>query len=269
MRRPVDGIATDLGERIPRDVLVHIADRLDEYVIPEPGPDETAALLAAILPRFAAQRKRPVRFRDSALEPPRATILRALIPQLRTFHPAWWVGSLLTLVACLALSKQLGAAAVTPAILAPPLVVTGIACGLRTLRGGALEMELSCPVTPIQAILSRMLVVLVYLVGLGFCVAFLGVGSSASLLLAWCASLLLFAGLMLFLTMRVDSTMAGVVSAMLWAVQLLFRQTRLTLFSLPGTAGWVQLQIGALVCGLALLALLPTGLGQMVQRRVS
>lgn len=264
MKRSTEEVAHDLDGQIASAVLAPVLDRLDDWAVPEPGPAETEALIASLRPLLPApaQQKRPTaRFRDTALEAPRASILRALLPQLHVFHPAWWAGSLLAVLLCLALAAPLAAQSVPVSALAPVLVIAGLICSFQTLRGSALELELSCPITPAQAILSRMLVVLGYNLVLGCLAALFYGGPVLMMLLAWCASVLLFAGLVLGLTMYTDTTTAAVIATGVWVAQLLLRQTRLTLYSLPDSGGWVPLQLAALAAGLVVLALTLTGPG--------
>jgi len=255
VKRPAREVANDLDNRIDAEVLSQVFDRLDDYAIPEPAPVDTDRLIAAIRPLMPpVARPASSRFRSYALERPGLPLWRALLPQMRLFHPAWWLGSLAVLMVGLLVAGPLAADGWPVSILAPALVIGGVAYSLRTLRGGGLEIELACPITPAQAILARMIVVLVYNTALGGICALAMPGPALALLLPWCASLTFFAGLTLALTTLTETTPAVALSLMVWGGLILLRATRLTLFATSVEGGGTLAQVGALVAGLALAA---------------
>lgn len=266
MKRQADEIAHELDDQIDADLLNQVFQRLDGYAIPQPGPADTDRLIEAIRPLMPSAQAAGAparRFRSYGLERPGMSLLRTLAPQLRLFHPLWWVLSVIVLVAGVIAEGQ----GLPLAALAPALAVGGLAYSLGTLRGGALEMELACPVTPGQVVLARTVVVLGYHLVLGL-VAAAVLPNGGLALLGWCASLFFFAGLMLALTLMADTTVAAALTLAVWAAQMVLRGTRLTLFSAPGDGRWVLLQVAALAAGLAMAAYTLWGArpGRLLQR---
>lgn len=247
-------IARDIDHQLPVETVDTMLNRLDRFAVPEPGPAETEALIAHLRP-LMPQPSAPTaaRFRDVALVEPRSSMLMALLPQVRLFRPIWWLGSLLAVLLSLGLAGPLAAEGIPLTAVAPLLIIAGVAYAFGSLRGGALELELSCPITPAQAALGRMLVVLSYCLALGALAALVHGGPALPLLLGWSASLFFFAGLMLALTLFTGTNGAAALSLLVWGAQLLFRETRLTLYAQPGAPGWVQVQLAALAVGVLLL----------------
>jgi hypothetical protein len=247
-------IARDIDNQIAGETVDSMLNRLDRFAVPEPGQAETEALIAYLRPLMPKPSPAPTaRFRDVALMEPRSSMLRALVPQVRLFRPVWWLGSLLVVLMSLGLAEPLAAEGIPLSALAPLLIIAGVGYAFGSLRGGALELELSCPITPAQAALGRMLVVLGYGLALGAATALVYGGPALPLLLGWCASLLFFAGLMLALTVFTGTSGAAALSLLVWGAQLLFRETRLTLFVQPDAPGWLHVQLVALAAGGLLL----------------
>lgn len=255
MKRHADEIGADIDRKIPPETLERMLTRLDRFAVPEPGPAETEALIARLRPLMPqpAQASSP-RFRDVALAPPRASMLRALLPQVRLFRPVWWAGSLGAVLLSLLLAGPLSAEGIPLSALAPLLIIAGIAYGFASLRGAALELEISCPVTPAQAALGRMLVVLSYCLALGAATALAYQGPVVPLFLSWCAGLSFFAGLVLLLTLVTGTSGAIALSLLVWATQLSLRKHWTTLFADPGAPGWAPVQVAALALGVVMLA---------------
>lgn len=230
-----------------------LIDRLAAHAVPEPSAQETEALIARLRP--LVPRRRASRFRPAGMTAePESILLAHLTAQARLFRPVWWLSSLLLVLGGLALAGPLSDLGLSLAVLAPVLVMAGLAYGFRTIRGGALELELSCPVTPVQMILSRLLVLLGYNFLLGL-LAVLTLGAPGLLLLSWTACLFLFTGLMLSLTLYMGTTAAVVGSLTLWGLQLLMADVGLSLFALPGSRFWLPMQFSALALGLLLVGL--------------
>ena len=250
MKRQAGEIAQDIDRQIPEETLEHMMARLDRFAVPEPGPAETEALIAHLRPLMPppAPAAAP-RFRDVALAPPRPSMLRTLLPQIRLFHPVWWLGSLGAVLVALLVAGPLAAEGIPLSSLSPLLIIAGIAYGFASLRGAALELELSCPITPAQATLGRILVVLGYCLGLGALVALAYRGPAVPLFLAWCAALVFFAGLVLALSLVTGTGGAIALSLLVWAAQLLLRKSWPTLFTAPSSPGWMTIQTAALLAG--------------------
>ena len=281
-RRPA-GTAGPGGHLTPAEAEAVLA-RLATHLVPLPTAADTEALIDRLRPLLP--QPAPRRFRDFGLSrEPVALLLRA---QLQHFRPAWWLASLAFVLLGLLAGPSLAARGLSPAVLAPPLVIGGVLYGFRSLRGAALEIELSCPVTPAQVALGRMLVPLLYYLVLG-AVAILPVpglagalsgavlpgqalvaGSTqgavpaptgvfpepayAQLFLGWTAALLLFAGLMLTLTLYVGTATAAGLATVLWGLLCALHTVRLSPFALPAGPRWTPVQLALLALGLLLLA---------------
>lgn len=253
MTRNREDLIRELSADLGPGAAEHLLDRLVSHTVPEPSAQETDVLIARLrplLPRHQVRRFRP----DGLTQDPGAILLAHLAAQTRLFRPVWWLGSLLLVLAGLILAEPLASGGLSLAVLAPVLVMAGLAYGFRTIRGGALELELACPVTPVQMILSRLLILLGYDFLLGV-LAGLTIGAPGLLLLSWTACLLLFTGLMLALTLCLGTTAAVVGALSLWGLQLLLVERGLSLFTLPGAGLWMPMQVGAMALGLILVAL--------------
>lgn len=271
MKRRTDEWVQDLDGRMSTGEVEAILARLDAAVAPDPSPDQTRELVARLRPLMP--RGGPAsdtRFRAAGLEQPLFTLFRCLILQARLFfRPVWWLGSLAAVAAGLLAAPALAELAIPLSALAPVMVIAGVAYGFRSLRGAALELELSCAVTPAQAVLSRILLMMGYYLLLGAAAALAGAGPFLTLLLSWCAALTLFTGLMLALTLYTGAIGAAVLTFSFWGLELVTRQLWPGLFSQPGTTAWLPAQMAALAAGLALgaFALSRPSLTRLAARR--
>jgi len=261
-----------------------VLNRLAGHLVPQPTTAETAALinrLRPLLPRPAARR-----FRTSGLS--REPLAHFLRTQLHHFRPLWWLASLGFVLLGLGAGSFLADWGLSPAVLAPPLIIGGVLYSFHSLRGAALELELSCPVTPAQVALGRILVPLLYCLVLGALPVLAGTITSGPavlvapapaflpsailavrLFLGWAAALFLFAGLMLTLTLHFGTYTAAGLSTALWAGLAGLHRLPLSPFSLSHGALWTPLQVGGLTAGLLLLcaALRGDRLRRWVERR--
>lgn len=245
-----------------------LSTKLDRFTAPLPDPVETAALIERLRPLAAARQTSQARFRETGLHRhPLYAMLDWLLVQTHLFHPGFWVASALLLVvglvAGITVSRAPGGLAL--ALMAPLPALLGVAYAFRASSGAHMEMELSSPVSPVQVVLGRTLVVLGYnlLLG-GVVVAVLpGIGEGMGpLLLGWLAPLLFLTGLTLFLTTWLG-TYAGVGAGFaVWGAQVILRlraawllQTYpyLTLYGDATDARWWWTQMAALGLGLVLL----------------
>ncbi|WP_374711801.1 hypothetical protein [Symbiobacterium terraclitae] len=226
--------------------------RLDAHLVPLPTAADTAALIDRLRPLLP--QPAPRRFREVGLS--REPVALLLWAQLHHFRPSWWLASLGFVLVGLVAGPSLTTAGLSPAVLAPPLVIGGVLYAFRSLRGAALELELSCPVTPAQVALGRMLVPLVYDLLLG-AIPVLAPGPLHAwfrLYLSWTAALILFAGLMLTLTLFVGTTVAAGLATGLWGLLGALHLIRLSPFGLPDGPGWILAQLALLASGILLLS---------------
>jgi hypothetical protein len=250
------------GELDPTEAEALFA-RLEAHAVPEPTTAETDALIDRLRP--LTPRPRPRRFREVGLT--REPLALFLATQAHHFRPAWWLASLAFVLMGLAAQGVLAARGLSVAVIAPALVIGGVAYAFRSLRGAALELELACPVTPAQVTLSRILVPLGYYLLLGALPA-LSAGEGGRLLLSWTAALFLFTGLFLTLTLYMGPLAASVVALVAWGALIGLHLHGLSPFSLAPNPLWTPMQVGALVAGLLLLlhALAPGRIYRLLER---
>lgn len=222
-------------------------------------PDEFDAELARRLERFTAPAPDPAD--TAALVEPLAATLGWLTAQVHLFHPAFWAASaLLLLVGVLVLSAAAGTGLPQAlAVVAPLPAALGVAYAFRTATGSSAELELACPISPVQVALGRTVLVLGYNLALGIPAAWAPrwlapatAPALGALLLGWLAPLLL-TGLTLCLTALVG-VYPGVGGGLaVWALQVLWLarpdwadpMRRLALCRSPADEGWLATQLGA------------------------
>lgn len=267
-RHDVNAWVEDLnGEMKPEEVEA-VLDRLALYTAPEPAVAQTEALLARLRPLMPGRAPAPSgataaqpRFRSTGLAEPAFTFLYFLRPTLRLFRPVWWLASLAAVVLGLLLAPVLADVGIPLSACAPLLVVGAVAYGFRTLKGTALDLELTCAISPAQAVLARLLVITGYYLALGAAASLIAgvAGSGAAAigvlpaLLSWSASLLLFAGLMLLLTLLTGTVLAATLSLSFWGLHLALRLQPFSLFAPSAAPGWLPAQVTALLAGLLLI----------------
>lgn len=258
MKRPASEIAEELCDQIDPQEAAEVLGRLDLFMAPELPTQATEALISRLRP--LVPRPRPRRFRAYGLDrEPVLSLLHYLTTQARLFPWYWWLLSLGAVLAGLLAESFLAEYSLSLSAAAPLLVIGGVLTGFRFLKGGALLIELSCPVTPVQIILSRLIVMLGYYLVLGAGLAMFSGSGALKLLLAWCAALFLFTGLMLLLTTLAGTAPAAIAALCLWGAQVLMRDKGLSLFMPSDAAAWLPLQLTAALLGAVLLLLALTG----------
>lgn len=268
MKRRAAEIAHELDDHFRPDEVEGLLNRLAAYQAPEPSPGETERLLAHLRP--LVPRHQPRRFREVGMTAqPVSVFVEYLLSQRMHFRPVWWLLSLLIVALGFVVEPILADGGIPLSALAPVLAIGSVAYGFRSLKGAALEIELSCPVTPAQIFLSRLLVIMSYYLVLGAGLAAVAGGSSVRLLFGWSAALVLFTGLMLILTVHLGMAMGTILTLLLWVGQLMVRTHQFSLFAWPGGAGWLTTQMIALAAGLGLLVITFAGTGprRLLDRR--
>lgn len=251
MTRDRQDLMDELRPEMGPDEAQRLADRLAAHQAPELPRGATLALINRLRP--LVPRPRPARFRQSGLtRQPALMLLVHLHGQARLFRPIWWLGSALMMAVSLLLAPVLAQEGLTLAAAAPPLVIAGMVYGFRSLRGSTLELELSCPITPGQVVLGRILILTLYCGTLGALAIFLS-GGSGHLFFSWVTALIFFTGLMLTLTAYVGTATAVVGALLLWCFQLPLARYGYSLFAAPDLPLWLPMQVGALALGVALL----------------
>lgn len=247
------------------DALLPALLRLPEWQAPEPTPADTGRLLARLKPLLPTVS--PVRQAIHARQARRRSRLAVLLEtariQVSILHPAFWLLSLLVIVA--------GAVAIVSGTkLEQGLLLRAIGPFLAYLstttafRGSSLrvaEFELTCPPSPVQLAIARLVIVLGYDMGLGLLLSLslwaAGSGSFLTLTLHWLMPLLLVAGLALLLSLRLGVYAAAALAYGGWLVFLAFDSDA----NLFNTSPFIPLTIGAeVVIGLVGLASLAIAL---------
>jgi len=280
--RPLDSrerLETALREQgeTPGDIalLVPVLYYLAGWEVPAPSPADTQRLLSRLIPLLA--RSSPVR---QALHARRRDALGHLFffleiarAQASILRPRFWLLS--------AFVTQLGMlivfsipnvnSAFVLRVLGPLLAYLATLSVFREMRLGMLEFELSCPPSPQQLTLARLMVVLGYDVGLGLiCSLLLWSGGGENFLvltLHWLMPLLLVTGLALLFSLYLPITRAAGLAYSCWlAVSLLTITGSIAgtpLLSLTVT-GEVMIGLSGLILLIvALLRLTPASLQQL------
>lgn len=249
--------------------------RLQEWSTPTPTEHDTQRLLAILTPMLPPLARPVASGWPPMLENNPPSMLGQLLNmarlQISLLRPSFWLASaLITLLGLLAVLPteigQRGQAELHAFVLrtfGPLLAGVGIASIFRSARLGVLEIEMSCPISPLRLTLARLVVVLAYdlLLGLLMSLAFwlqaawtqqadATAGSLTALTLHWLAPLLLVTGLCLALSARLRPEIAVVISYAGWMSILLMTLTEQEM------AGNVlaSSELAIAVMGIALLA---------------
>ncbi len=241
------------------EALVPVLERLSEWQAPVPSEADTQRLLSVLLPLLPVvpMVPQPVATPElvvttSSVTPVReVSEVRAALrdrlvrprSRLRWFfelallqgmmvRPSFWLASaFITVLGMLAVVFSLPAHSVfVLRLLGPLLAALGVSAAFRSVRLNMLEIELSCPISPLRLTLVRLTLVLGYDVALGLLVSLTLVlvnAQAASLGLLglvtvrhWLAPLLLVAGLALILSLRLPVETAAALAYTGWLAVL-------------------------------------------------
>jgi hypothetical protein len=223
--------------------LLPTLEALEQWKSPVPSQVDTqrlVELLVSYLPvpggRAAGRTLSPVRAaREQQMLSRGARLgwmLDVGVAQVGLLRPSFWIASVfLSLLGMLVLyyDASLHEATLLRA-LGPLFAVLGVSSVFRSVRLRTLEMELSCPISPMRLALIRLALVLGYDIGLGFAIS-LGLGTIrdpgpgsnvVTLMLHWLAPLLAVSGLALLLSLRLSAEVAAGLAYGLWLSVLAF-----------------------------------------------
>lgn len=194
---------------------------------PSPTGTDKQRLLARLTPLLAELS--PVR---QALRAQRRDIWGRLLAflevaraQVSILQPSFWLlSAFLVLLGFLAHFVIPGSYALILQVIGPFLAYLGAQAIFRGVRLHMLEFELSCPPSPQQLTIARLLVVLLYDVVLGLLLSLLlltrGGESFLTLTLDWLMPLLLIMGLTLLLSLRFSIYVAAAIAYVGWLLLL-------------------------------------------------
>jgi hypothetical protein len=153
------------------------------------------------------------------------TFLEVARAQVSILQPSFWLlSAFLVLLGFLAHFVIPGSYALILQIVGPFLAYLGTQAIFRCVRLHMLEFELSCPPSPQQLTIARLLVVLLYDIGLGLLLSLLlltrGGESFLALTLDWLMPLLLIMGLTLLLSLRFSIYLAAAIAYIGWLMLL-------------------------------------------------
>ncbi|HEX9991276.1 MAG TPA: hypothetical protein VGE45_22670 [Chloroflexia bacterium] len=219
--------------------------RLQDWHAPIPAEHDTQRLLAVLTPILPPAISPIAYLRPATLDRSPASILGQLLNiarlQISLLRPSFWLASaLITLVGLLVVlpaevgQHQAELHAFVLRASGPLLAGVGVASIFRSARLGVLEIEMSCPISPLRLTLARLVVVLAYdlLLGLLMGLAFwlqaawtqqgdATAGSLMALTLHWLAPLLLVTGLCLALSAWLRPEIAVIIAYAGWMSLLL------------------------------------------------
>lgn len=244
-------LTSEIEAELTEESLDLLLTKLDLWQAPAPTPESTQRLIEQLRPLVPAPK--PERFRATGLSrEPLLTFLASLLLQARLLGRVWWIGTALALPGGYLLALSLKGTGISPAIIAPPLVILGLLWALAPMRGAALQVELTAPVTPAQVLLGRVMVSTGTHLLLGG-LLWLLLGAPGALLLPWTAALFLFSGLTLLLTLYAGTLTALAFASGIWGTQFVGVGREFSLFAAP-LADRPSVQLIALGVGLGLIA---------------
>lgn len=249
-----------------------LAAHLAAFEVPAPDPAETAALASRVR---ALALGRPGAFRE------RVEVVRRRTTPFPAAGRAGWLmllryvalpgGTGPAPVALLSMTLIAVAAAYAAAdgtsslivfsFVTPVLSALGVAYAFRSAGTGAWEMEMSCPVTPVELTLARLVTAAGYSAAAGLVLS-LAIwwgrppALVVQLIVTWLAPLVLCSGLALYVSLRWGAPAAAGLTVAVWGAQVAARAygLSLTMLRLPGDAGWGLAQFMSLALGGALVA---------------
>jgi hypothetical protein len=222
-------------------------NRLRDWPAPTPTPQDTLMLVERLKPLLplhsstpstATSYVRQAQHEQSAhmqVADSLNQFLRIAVAQVGLLRPSFWLVSLAIVAvgALIVLSGLSNQQTNMLRALGPLLAVLSVSSIMRSRQLGVLELELSCPVSPLQLALARMVVVLGYDIGLGlvFSVVLSASGqgrgqieeidaSLLALILHWLAPLLLVSGVALLLSLKLPPMVAGTIAYAAWLSML-------------------------------------------------
>ena len=222
--------------------LLPALEALAHWKAPAPTQEDTQQLIETLVPLLRvrdapsrpglsavrAARERQMRSKGAWL----GQMLDVAFAQVGLLRPSFWLASaFLTGLGMLVLFYYEGVqvAAVLRA-LGPLLAILGVSAVFRSVRLRTLEIELSCPISPMRLALARLALVLGYDIALGLVLSLglwaarePGVGSSVvTLMLHWLAPLLAVSGVALLFSLRLPTEAAAGLAYGLWLSLLAF-----------------------------------------------
>lgn len=229
-----------------------VISELAQFSVPDPTPAMTERLLERArqgLPRprmFSGEKQSSV-----------LVWLKPVVQQVSVFEKRFWLASFFVLALGLFVSLS-DPSSMYLSLLAPGMAALGVAYSFR--GQGTLEIELTCPVTPYQIVLGRMLMIFGYntIVGLTGSALLVGLNSGlifSALVLEWLAPMLLLIGIAMVTVIWFNSLVSVSSSMLLWGAILAYR------FNLFGFAygQWVNSLVTPQVMTLSGLVLILAG----------
>ncbi len=222
MRKPskvaINELARDLDESVDPAGLSALTEWLDSYTVPSPPPPATEALIGQLRAYVPSAPRR--RFREGGLEPWSLWgYMSHLWASARMLRWPWWAATTLVTAVGLLIAPYLGGQGLPLVLLAPPLVSAGVAHAFRASGAGSRALELSCAVHPSALILSRLLLVVGWVLGLGGLAALVLEGWSGQalpMLAAWAGASIFSGGVTLCLTYWAGPRAALIGALTLW-----------------------------------------------------
>jgi hypothetical protein len=232
--------------------------------------DSTDDLVALLTPHLPAPPSPVARALDAATGHLGwlAGILAAIRPQVRILRGAFWLASAVIVLAGLPLiSPAVRTTAGTSLtysgfllLVAPLMAALGVAYAFRSAGTGMAELELTCPLSPLQLVLGRLFWVATYDAALLGAASVVAAGyeprvNLAYLVIGWLMPMLVMAAATLALSLYVSLWLSAVLTLGLWGSVLAVGLGRPALF-LPALAGSSAILPTVAVCAVGLVVLL-------------
>ena len=269
MSRKLQRMYSEAGlPELDEETAIYLEQALEDERVPRPEAAETLHLKAVLSERLAVQTKQSSyrqlvdkeRAKAAGSWPKVLTglyqIMQLVGPQVRLITGAFWLSSAVVMsLGVMLLPVQMR---LTALLLASPLLAgASVAYAFRSYSHGVVEWERSCPVTPGDLVLARLLLVVLYDILLSSLVSVAlyatGVGEpSAIIILAWLAPLLALAGVTLLISLRYGHLPAVVSGSLLWLAFALLSREKLLFLSGPAISIiWCMLAIAGVGCMVA------------------
>lgn len=293
VRRMWDEVCDD---PLPAPVAAALARELTAENAPSSDPAARAALAATLqavaarmareaggAPPVLADRSFRRRLDAGTAQVGAWRLLDAVRPQLALLPWSYWVTIAALFVIGVAAVRWLPEWSAAGLIATVPLMgLVGLLYTLRASGAGVREWEQSCPVTPFQLALTRVVIVLALSSGVSLLGSLIlvrqAVGLSlAALTVSWLAPLALIAGVYLLADVLAGGWAAGAAGAVVWFAYLAFTRggqagtsvamsTERFVLSLQDAAGLV---LGAALIAVALVLCSRRGAGRTHERRAA